>query len=91
MKFTVPGYDGPFPDQDIIDKAIEVVQVQRDFPYKKVLEYIFGGENFVQTNVFTEHGQCLDHVVSFSDDLKPIEMPCEVKRFEDLPTTGVKS
>ena len=91
MKLMVPGYDGPFPDQDIIANAIEICQVKRDFPYKKVLEYVFGGEKFLQTNVLTEYGHCLDHVVCFDADLKPIDLPCEVKKFEDLPKAGVQS
>lgn len=91
VKLFVPEYDGPFPDQKIIDDAILLNLAK---PYESAWTTIgdaLGGKQFVQWNVATKYGHCLDCVVSFDVNDKPIAMPCTIKTYDELPKSKVRS
>lgn len=91
-KLLLPDYNGPFPDQRFIDRAIPHAVSRVSEAFEAVLVDTFGEINdVVQKNVFTSHGHCLDFVISFDVNENPIAMPCRIKRFDEIPKSQVKS
>lgn len=87
-----PDYDGPLPEQRFIDDAI-LLGLARN-PNEAVMNTLadaFGGKEFVQTNVATTYGHCLDFVISFDNNENPIAMPCKIKMYDEIPKSQVKS
>lgn len=91
VKLLVPEYDGPWPDQKFIDDAVLMNITRVNEAFQETLAKIFGGREFVQTNVTTSHGHCLDFVVSFDSFENPIAMPCKINKYDELPKSQVKS
>jgi FAST kinase domain-containing protein 2 len=90
-KLLIPDYDGPFPEQRFIDEAISATSMRVNEPFLKILANIFGGTEFIQTNLITSHGHCLDFVVSFDNFEAPIAMPCRVFSYDELPKSQINS
>lgn len=91
VNLTVPEYDGPQPEQRFIDTAIRYNFSRRNETFEKILGHIFGGDDYVQKNVASNYGHCLDFVISFDSDNNPIALPCAVKNYEQIPKSQVKS
>ena len=92
VKLHCPEYDGPFPAEKFISRAIQINLAKKtNMQFKNVLAYIFGGEEFVQCNVASSLGHCLEFVLSFDDKMNPVPMVHEFKKYDDLPKNGVKS
>lgn len=92
VKLLIPDYDGPLPEQRFIDDAM-IVNFARPVNegFHQTLADIFGGRQFIQTNVASSYGHCLDFVISFDNHGNPITMPCRIKAFDDLPKSQVTS
>lgn len=92
VKLLLPDYDGPLPEQRFIDDAI-IANFSRSVNegFYQTLADIFGGRQFIQTNVASSYGHCLDFVISFDNQGNPITMPCKIKAYDDLPKSQVRS
>lgn len=62
-----PGYQGPLPGPELIEKAIELSLEKTSFPLQDKLEYAYNGKDFVRTKITTRYGHLIDHVVVFRD------------------------
>jgi FAST kinase domain-containing protein 2 len=91
VKLLVPEYTGPFPEQRFIDEAIEVNSNRANEAFMKVLANVFGGREFVQFNVLSSLGHCLDFVVSFDNFGAPLALPCRVHNYDEIPKSQVNS
>lgn len=83
-------YNGPKLDQKFIDDATISNATKPNETCLNFLANMFGGRNFIQTNVTSSHGHCLDFVISFDNSGNPIEMPCRIKKYDELPKSQVK-
>lgn len=91
VKLLLPDYVGPLPEQRFIDEAILVNRSKLVYKgFLDILANILGGNEFIQTNVLSSHGHCLDFVVAFDNNENPIAMPCKINNFDELPTSQVK-
>lgn len=91
VKLLVPDYEGPWPEQRFIEDAILHNGSRVNEVFLEQLANIFGGREFIQTNLITSHGHCLDFVISFDTNENPIAMPCKVNKYDELPKSQVKS
>lgn len=91
VKLILPDYNGPLPDQRFIEDAI-LLNVSKSVQERSLntLADIFGGHEFVQTNVLSSYGHCLDFVIAFDDNENPIAMPCRIKKFDEFPKSQVR-
>lgn len=91
VKLLVPDYNGPWPEMRFIEDAIMMNFSRVNEVFLEALVKIFGGREFIQTNLTTSHGHCLDFVISFDTNENPIAMPCKINKYDDLPKSQVKS
>uniref|UniRef100_A0A4Y0BHG7 RAP domain-containing protein n=1 Tax=Anopheles funestus TaxID=62324 RepID=A0A4Y0BHG7_ANOFN len=88
-------YQGPFPAKQYVEKSVMLMLQNNDHPLLKPLEFAFGGEEYVRTQVTTEQGHVLDHVIAFDADGNPGKkrVPSEegsTIRLEDIRHPGHK-
>uniref|UniRef100_A0A182RLE8 RAP domain-containing protein n=1 Tax=Anopheles funestus TaxID=62324 RepID=A0A182RLE8_ANOFN len=88
-------YQGPFPAKQYMEKSVMLMLQNNDHPLLKPLEFAFGGEEYVSTQVTTEQGHVLDHVIAFDADGNPGKkcVPSEegsTIRLEDIRHPGHK-
>ena len=91
VKLLIPDYDGPLPQQKFIDEATVMHRTKSSEGTRKILADVFGGSDYVQSNVLSSHRHCLDHVISFDINEDPVAMPCKINRFDEIPKKQVKS
>jgi FAST kinase domain-containing protein 2 len=91
VKLLIPEYTGPLPEQRFIDEAISVNSSRSSESLKQVLAEAFGGSEFIQSNVVTSIGHCLDFVVSFDKFGAPIALPCKILYYDEIPKSQVNS
>lgn len=60
-----PEFKYNFPDQKYINRGIELTNNRTEFPLQAVLEYTYGGSNYVKTKVTSKLGHLIDHVILF--------------------------
>uniref|UniRef100_A0A182M1N2 RAP domain-containing protein n=1 Tax=Anopheles culicifacies TaxID=139723 RepID=A0A182M1N2_9DIPT len=82
-------YQGPYPAKQYVEKSVMLLLQNNDHPLLKPLEFAFGGAEYVSTQVVTEQGHVLDHVIVFNADGNPVKkcVPSEegsTIRLEDL-------
>uniref|UniRef100_A0A182NRH6 RAP domain-containing protein n=1 Tax=Anopheles dirus TaxID=7168 RepID=A0A182NRH6_9DIPT len=89
-------YHGPYPAKHYIDKSVTLMQQNNDHPLQKPLEYAFGGEEYISTQVVTDHGHVLDHVIVFDTNGKAVKKRViateegSAIRLEDIRQLGSK-
>ncbi|XP_049279451.1 uncharacterized protein LOC125761907 [Anopheles funestus] len=88
-------YQCPFPAKQYVEKSVMLMLQNNDHPLLKPLEFAFGGEEYVSTQVTTEQGHVLDHVIAFDADGNPSKkcVPSEegsTIRLEDIRHPGHK-
>lgn len=91
ITLLIPNYKGPTLDQKFIDDAIISNTFKPNEKVLNILSFTFGGREFIQTNVLSNHGHCLDFVLTFDCNNNPVAMPCTVKNYDELSKTQVKS
>lgn len=91
VKLLIPDYDGPLPENRFIDHAVLLNFNKTNEGLLTALSDVFSGREFIQTNVASSHGHCLDYVISFDNQENVIAMPCRIKTFDELPKSQVKS
>ncbi|CRK98747.1 CLUMA_CG012075, isoform A [Clunio marinus] len=91
INLLIPDYSGPQPEQRFIDDAMVICSAKDTSAFVDILADIFGGKEFIQTNVMTSYGHCLDYVISFDLNDNPIAMPCKIKNYDSLPKSQVNS
>lgn len=84
VKLLTPDYDGPLPQQRFIDDAKFANFRRPNENFVKVLADIFGGSEFIQTNVESSYGHRLDYVICFDTNKEPIKMPCKAMSYDEL-------
>lgn len=91
VKLLIPDYDGPLPEQRFIDEA-KIANFRRaNDAFIRVLAEIFGGPEFIQSNVESSFGHCLDYVISFDTNEEPIAMTKRIRSLDELPQDKMKS
>lgn len=83
-KILLPDYEGNVPEQEFLDKAINISFNYDSFPLKAMLEHGFSNEKCVLTKVKSKHGLLIDHIVAFSDG-QPIhfdDFDCELEELQ---------
>ncbi|XP_038116452.1 uncharacterized protein LOC6046277 [Culex quinquefasciatus] len=98
LQLLHPGYDGPLPDRRYLEKGTVLLFQDNDLPLQKPLEFAFGGEGSVLTQVTSSHGHVLDHVIVFGADGQVVRQPIQSDdddqrvqaRLEDLQREGNK-
>lgn len=91
VKVFYPEYNGTMPDQRFINDATLINLAKSNEAAATTIGEAVGGRQFVQTNVASSLGHCLDCVVSFDANENPIEMPCKINNYSDLPKSQVES
>ena len=92
VKLHYPEFDGQFPAEKFLSRAMQInLAKNTNLHFKNVLAYVFGGEQFVQCNVASRLGHCLEFVLTFDDKMNPVPMAHEFKKYDDLPKNGIKS
>ncbi|XP_041764693.1 uncharacterized protein LOC121589676 [Anopheles merus] len=66
-------YQGAYPAKHYVEKSVMLMLQNNDHPLLKPLEFAFGGEEYVSTQVVTEQGHVLDHVIAFDADGNPVK------------------
>ncbi|CAO1408714.1 unnamed protein product [Diamesa tonsa] len=92
VKLHCPEYDGKYPAEKFLSRATQInLAKNTNMQFKNVLAYVFGGEEFVQCNVASSLGHCLEFVLTFDDKMNPVPSAHEFKKYDELPKNGVKS
>ena len=91
VKTLVPDYSGPWPDQRFIDDAITMNSSRKNEVFMNVLTNVFGGREFIQSNVLTSLGHCLEFVLCFDNYGSPVALPCQVSTYDEIPRSQVTS
>uniref|UniRef100_A0A182QAP2 RAP domain-containing protein n=1 Tax=Anopheles farauti TaxID=69004 RepID=A0A182QAP2_9DIPT len=90
-------YQGPYPAKHYQEKSVTLMLQNNDHPLLKPLEYAFGGEEYINTQVVTDYGHVLDHVIVFDADGKAVKARVAAPetgsavRLEDIRQLGSKS
>ncbi|XP_052902323.1 FAST kinase domain-containing protein 2, mitochondrial-like [Anopheles moucheti] len=66
-------YQGPYPAKQYVEKSVMLMLQNNDHPLLKPLQFAFGGEEYVSTQVITEQGHVLDHVIVFDANGNPVK------------------
>lgn len=91
VMLLIKDYNGPLPEQSFINEAAIANCRKPNEAFLNLLSEIFGGSQFIQTNVSSSHGHCLDFVISFDNNENPVAMPCKIRRFDEIPKSQMKS
>ncbi|XP_062554747.1 uncharacterized protein LOC134219875 [Armigeres subalbatus] len=94
LRLLFPEYDGPLPDKRYTEKATVLLLQNNELPLQKPLEMIFGEEGSVLSQVTSDYGHVLDHVMVFDRDGRIVKQPIlqddeqRAARIEDLTGRG---
>ncbi|XP_050069234.1 FAST kinase domain-containing protein 2, mitochondrial-like [Anopheles maculipalpis] len=83
-------YQGPYPAKQYVEKSVMLMLQNNDHPLLKPLEVAFGGGEYVSTQVVTEQGHVLDHLIVFDAVTgNPVKVRCPSEegsplRLEDI-------
>ncbi|XP_053679524.1 uncharacterized protein LOC128730499 [Anopheles nili] len=90
-------YHGPYASKQLVEKSVTIMLQNNDHPLLKPLESAFGGQEYVSSQVVTELGHVLDHVIVFDPAGNPVKKsitPLQgdaVIRLEDIRHAANKS
>ncbi|XP_001651269.2 FAST kinase domain-containing protein 2, mitochondrial [Aedes aegypti] len=95
LQLLFPEYDGPLPDKRYIEKGTAVLLQNNELPLQKPLEMIFGGEGSILSQVTSDYGHVLDHVLVFDREGRIMKQPIlsddedhQAARIEDVIVRG---
>lgn len=95
LQLLFPEYDGPLPDKRYIQKGTVLLLQNNELPLQKPLEFIFGGEGSVLSQVPSDYGHVLDHVLVFDREGRIVKQQIqtedddqEAARIEDITNGG---
>lgn len=89
MEILIPDYTGIRLESHVVNKAIELQMQRQECPLKSMIEFAFGGCDNVYTQVQTQYGHYIDHVVVFNNrgEVVPTIRTAseEIQYLEDIP------
>ncbi|XP_065079735.1 uncharacterized protein LOC135702625 [Ochlerotatus camptorhynchus] len=94
LQLLFPEYDGPLPDKRYIEKGTVLLLQNNELPLHKPLEFVFGGEGSVLSQVTSNYGHVLDHVLVFDREGRVVKQQIQGNdeqdsaRIEDITSNG---